>query len=878
MAEIHKITKNGQTILPATTTDAVVHPDLQTPLTNLINEYNVSVLFPTSGIDGTDKYDLQTAIDVLDQHLSAEQKTVGIKVAFNTNSYNTERWIYFTNIGRFNDIKRWREKLSNEFYHYKTKYVQNSTNGNIRLDYQFKKGETTVIYWIESTRISNTRNIINTNYINDDGGANKFPEIKFISNNIARLVYTTEFNGHLNEFGYYTSDIVNNEGEVDIYLYKLKTDSKILGTILNYTTPIKFIETTTLSKNQEYEIEYTEDELKINNSDLISDINNSYIITVETEYTYPFNITFYTNNNYGDVTINVSNGFGFGIIKNSTSINYITKFIKYASDTRVVNPLSIKISRLENDNIYPLSVELLKLKEKNKELSDYFLPNYTYTITDTYTTEHYQTQIPIYVDETQLVKVKCVRNIDGPWQLLGGLRDGKYEWPSAPFNNNVAEFIGTFPSIWLGAWGNNTGNPFTSPVEVSYTVTIYNSTNIIQNDIEPIKRLIGSSYKETYYRYYIYNNTKPSQFDPKIKLKAGQKVHLKVTRSPVSSETWNYILGGSPKLHEGYINMTFNNNGIAEGTYTVDYDCKLGQLGYGDSEIFDKEFIVTFEIETYYPDDNNTITSKLNSIPKSEITFDNDFIESLKENPWQNISRTAGFAAIFRSWGFIGDSLCSGEFECYTEEGTRKFYDAYEYSWGQQICNICGSEGYNFSQGGQQAKNWLAGQTDRTWKGCSENPKDAYIIALGVNDSGRGETTPGNIDTDINFEDPDSNADTFAGNYAKIIQKVKSIQPKCIIFTVTMPVGESDWNKVIRGMADKFENVYTIDLEPLTTLYKSSDFRTKYYLHGHMSPVGYLYTAYLFINYIDYIVRTNPDKFKGVGLIGTEYLENNPTE
>ena len=86
MAEIHKITKNGQTILPATTTDAVVHPDLQTPLTNLINEYNVSVLFPTSGIDGTDKYDLQTAIDVLDQHLSAEQKTVGIKVAFNTNS------------------------------------------------------------------------------------------------------------------------------------------------------------------------------------------------------------------------------------------------------------------------------------------------------------------------------------------------------------------------------------------------------------------------------------------------------------------------------------------------------------------------------------------------------------------------------------------------------------------------------------------------------------------------------------------------------------------------------------------------------------------------------------------------------------------------
>ena len=107
MAEIHKITKNGQTILPATTTDAVVHPDLQTPLTNLINEYNVSVLFPTSGIDGTDKYDLQTAIDVLDQHLSAEQKTVGIKVAFNTNSGEYLSYEY-SGKGPTN-IKNWTE-------------------------------------------------------------------------------------------------------------------------------------------------------------------------------------------------------------------------------------------------------------------------------------------------------------------------------------------------------------------------------------------------------------------------------------------------------------------------------------------------------------------------------------------------------------------------------------------------------------------------------------------------------------------------------------------------------------------------------------------------------------------------------------------------
>ena len=108
MAEIHKITKNGQTILPATTTDAVVHPELQTPLTSLINEYNVSVLFPTSGIDGTNKYDLQTAINLLDEKLAPEQKTVGIKVAFYTNDLNILGTTY-TYIGdTFTDINNWK--------------------------------------------------------------------------------------------------------------------------------------------------------------------------------------------------------------------------------------------------------------------------------------------------------------------------------------------------------------------------------------------------------------------------------------------------------------------------------------------------------------------------------------------------------------------------------------------------------------------------------------------------------------------------------------------------------------------------------------------------------------------------------------------------
>lgn len=132
MAEIHKLTKNGETIIPATTTDAVVHPELQTPLTSLINEYNVSTLFPTSGIDGTNKYDLQTAINLLDEKLAPEQKTVGIKVAFYTKSDELEKWEYVRVDGLFSNINYWNQ-CNNEitFDEDKTITVHSGTRSTI---------------------------------------------------------------------------------------------------------------------------------------------------------------------------------------------------------------------------------------------------------------------------------------------------------------------------------------------------------------------------------------------------------------------------------------------------------------------------------------------------------------------------------------------------------------------------------------------------------------------------------------------------------------------------------------------------------------------------------------------------------------------------
>ena len=113
MADIHKITKNGETILPATTTDAIVHPQMETSLTNMINEYNVSKLFPTGGIDGGDTYTLKGAIALLNSKLTASQKTVGIKLAFKDNGTNLTDTYTFQG-GTFTNLNSWGGNIVQE--------------------------------------------------------------------------------------------------------------------------------------------------------------------------------------------------------------------------------------------------------------------------------------------------------------------------------------------------------------------------------------------------------------------------------------------------------------------------------------------------------------------------------------------------------------------------------------------------------------------------------------------------------------------------------------------------------------------------------------------------------------------------------------------
>ncbi len=237
------------------------------------------------------------------------------------------------------------------------------------------------------------------------------------------------------------------------------------------------------------------------------------------------------------------------------------------------------------------------------------------------------------------------------------------------------------------------------------------------------------------------------------------------------------------------------------------------------------------------------------------------------EEPLDNIVTDGGLARIFRKVAFIGDSLSSGEFES-CEDGETAYHDMYEYSWGQYMARAAGFTALNFSKGGLTAGEFIENFYAGTW-GCKkpENLCQAYVIALGVNDmSEKRGIEFGSID-DVHLGEHYLNPNTFMGNYAKIIQLYKGINPKAKFFLVTAPnTDDLDSEKHARAMhelAALFKNTYVIDLYKYGPVY-DEEFKRNFFLRGHMNPAGYVLTADMILSYIDYIIRSNPEEFSTV--------------
>ncbi|MBM6944687.1 hypothetical protein H6B32_05740, partial [Bacteroides gallinaceum] len=99
---------SGNKAYPVTSSACVGMSDgsgsLDSHISKITTEYNVSLFHPTDGTDGSNKYTLETAIAKVPTSL----RNVGIKCSFLNDDEELETWVYqggmFTNVGSWIEV------------------------------------------------------------------------------------------------------------------------------------------------------------------------------------------------------------------------------------------------------------------------------------------------------------------------------------------------------------------------------------------------------------------------------------------------------------------------------------------------------------------------------------------------------------------------------------------------------------------------------------------------------------------------------------------------------------------------------------------------------------------------------------------------------
>lgn len=228
---------------------------------------------------------------------------------------------------------------------------------------------------------------------------------------------------------------------------------------------------------------------------------------------------------------------------------------------------------------------------------------------------------------------------------------------------------------------------------------------------------------------------------------------------------------------------------------------------------------------------------------------------------------------VFKTVGCIGDSLASGEVYYKKQDGTYGGLDLYDYSWGQYMAKMSGNTYYNFSSGGLTTRSWLTASRGASLAFDGNHKCTCYLIGLGQNDKAKlGSNYLGTIE-DINDDDYTQNADTYYGNYGKIISMCKNEMPKCKIFLFTDPLytDSEEFNTAIKNIANHFDGVYLIDLSKEEYDLYHTGFLGQQKRSGHYNAIGYKYMANMIADKISKYIYNHYSEFKEVEFIDTDY-------
>lgn len=260
----------------------------------------------------------------------------------------------------------------------------------------------------------------------------------------------------------------------------------------------------------------------------------------------------------------------------------------------------------------------------------------------------------------------------------------------------------------------------------------------------------------------------------------------------------------------------------------------------------------------------------------TRIKWDNSW------SPWAKFAKasdtidlTAYYSGIemFPRFGVIGDSFASGVIYTGSEEDTDTHH--YSLSWPQMLARQSGGIAVNYTRGGMTTKSFI---TNTTWglpklesDISNSNGCGLYLLCLGINDSNSSNTWGGisilGSSSDVNASNPDANADTFWGNYCRIISHIKTAAPAsrivmCTFHRIPTPQtseGFTPFNQAI-------EQIAAYNSIPCIKLIDDPFFTSTFYLNN---MVGSHPTAPQYVGYAKAIERllskcaiSNYDYFK----------------
>lgn len=208
---------------------------------------------------------------------------------------------------------------------------------------------------------------------------------------------------------------------------------------------------------------------------------------------------------------------------------------------------------------------------------------------------------------------------------------------------------------------------------------------------------------------------------------------------------------------------------------------------------------------------------------------------------------------MFNSIGAIGDSFTQGT----AKNSSGEWYQATNQSWIGTLAKRSCVDFANYGLGGATTRSYIV---DKLNDVLNDNPKDLYFFALGQND-GNQHIAIGS-ENDIHDDNYTLNADTFYGNYGKIVAMTKAHSPKAKLIFIKNWVRGATWTDYDVAIERIASHYNAPCINPFDDYFFGSSIYLDYFNDNHPTAMGYSMIGLAVERLFSRCVVDNPDYFK----------------